>query len=73
MDFRDALDHLGARVTHEEVAAALGVSIASVRQYRLSPDAKAHRSPPQGWQKILSSLARTRGLELIELADTLNN
>jgi hypothetical protein len=71
MEFRDALDKLGDRVTHEQVASALGVSVASVRQYRLSDDANAHRSAPAGWQKVLSKLARQRGQELLKLADSL--
>lgn len=71
MEFREALDKLGERVTHEEVASALGVSVASVRQYRLSPDARAHRSPPAGWPEVLSKLAEARGEELIELAQRL--
>jgi hypothetical protein len=71
MSFRDALDQLGARVTHEEVAAALSVSVASVRQYRLPSEAKAHRTPPAHWPKVLSELARKRGLELLDLADAL--
>lgn len=68
MNFQDAVDQLGERVTHEQVAHALGVSVASVRQYRLSPGAKAHRSPPAGWQKVLARLARERGRELTALA-----
>lgn len=71
MTFRDAIDRLGARITHEEVAEALGVSVASVRQYRLSPEAQAHRSAPAGWQKALARLARERGKELKALADQL--
>ena len=71
MEFREALDKLGERVTHEEVAAALGVSVASVRQYRLSTDARAHRSPPPGWPEVLSKLAKERGEELIGLAEAL--
>lgn len=71
MEFREALDKLGERVTHEEVASALGVSVASVRQYRLSTDARAHRSPPPGWPEVLSKLAEARGEELIELAQRL--
>ena len=73
MDFREALDKLGERVTHEEVASALGVSVASVRQYRLSADARAHRSPPSGWPEVLSKLARERGEELIGLAEALKS
>ncbi len=71
MEFREAVDKLGGRVTHEQVASALGVSVASVRQYRLSPDASAHRSPPAKWRKVLACLARERGAELIALADEL--
>lgn len=71
MEFREALDKLGERVTHEEVAAALGVSVASVRQYRLAAEAKAHRSPPAGWPEVLAELARVRGEELIALAEAL--
>jgi DNA-binding GntR family transcriptional regulator len=73
MNFREALDKLGERVTHEEVASALGVSVASVRQYRLSADARAHRSPPAGWPEVLSKLAHARGEELIELAKALSS
>lgn len=72
MEFREALDKLGERVTHEEVAEALGVSVASVRQYRLSEEARAHRSPPPGWPGVLEKLARMRGEELIKLAEALN-
>lgn len=71
MNFREALDQLGERVTHDEVAEALGVSVASVRQYRLGEGAKAHRCPPAGWPEVLSRLARARGEELINLADAL--
>jgi DNA-binding GntR family transcriptional regulator len=73
MNFREAIDRLGERVTHEQVARELGVSVASVRQYRLSPEANAHRSAPSGWAKVLSRLARTRIRELTELADELEN
>jgi hypothetical protein len=52
-------------------ASALGVSVASVRQYRLSADARAHRSPPPGWPEVLAKLAEARGEELIELAQRL--
>jgi hypothetical protein len=71
MDFREAIDQLGDRITHEQVAAALGVSVPSVRQYRLSPSAKAFRSAPAGWQKVFAGLARARVAELAALADRL--
>ena len=71
MDFREAIDRLGERVTHEQSARALGVSVASVRQYRLPPEANAHRSAPVGWAQVLARLARARAQELSELADAL--
>ena len=72
MEFREAIDRLGERVTHEQAARALGVSVASVRQYRLPPEANAHRSAPGGWSKVLARLARTRIRELTALADELD-
>ena len=71
MNFRNAIDRLGERVTHEEVARALGVSVASVRQYRLAPKAKAHRTPPDAWPKTLARLARKRISDLNALAEEL--
>lgn len=71
MTFRNAVDRLGERVTHEEVARALGVSVASVRQYRLATKAKAHRTPPDTWPSVLARLARERIRELKALADEL--
>jgi hypothetical protein len=71
MEFREAVDRLGERVTHEQVAEALGVSVASVRQYRLAREAKAHRNPPNGWERVLAKLARERGEALLAFADEL--
>lgn len=73
MDFREAIDRLGERVTHEQAGQALGVSVASVRQYRLSSKANAHRSAPGGWAKVLARLARNRARELYDLADALES
>ena len=71
MEFREAIDRLGERVTHEQAAEALGVSVASVRQYRLSPDAKAHRSPPARWESRLAELAKALASALLALANEL--
>ena len=60
MDFREATENLCAGVSHEELAKALGVSIATVRQARLQPNAKAHRSPPDNWREAIRLLARER-------------
>jgi hypothetical protein len=45
MDFKEATDGLFGRVDHDALAKALGVSVASIRQARLRPEAGAHRSP----------------------------
>ena len=53
MDFREATDGLFARIDHEELAKALGVSVASIRQARLRDDAQAYRQPPGEWRNEL--------------------
>ena len=60
MNFKEATDGLFDRIDHAELAEALGVSVASIRQARLSPDAKAHREPPSNWQDALIRLAEKR-------------
>lgn len=60
MDFKEATESLCSSVSHEELAAALGVSIATVRQARLRTDAKAHRSPPANWESAVIELAQRR-------------
>jgi hypothetical protein len=57
MDFRKATDELFDRVDHETLAKRLGVSIASIRQARLNPKAKAHREPPPNWPDATIRLA----------------
>lgn len=59
-DFRKATDELLASISHQELANALGVSVATVRQARLEPQAKAHRNPPEGWERPLLRLAENR-------------
>jgi hypothetical protein len=71
MDFRNATDNLFSRIDHEDLAKALGVSVASVRQARLNHDAKGRRSAPRDWQCAVIRLAETQALRLKELADTL--
>jgi hypothetical protein len=71
MDFKRATDDLTAQVSHEELAKALGVSIPSVRQARLSDDAKAHRSPPEGWEAAVARLAKQRAEHFRRLAERL--
>jgi hypothetical protein len=60
MDFRDAINELCAKIDHDDVAKALGVSVQTIRQARMSVAAKAHREPPREWQDALIRLAEER-------------
>ena len=60
MDFKEATDKLFEPVTHNQLADALGCSVASIRQARLDPSAQAHRQPPPDWKKVVISLAEKR-------------
>jgi len=71
MDFKKATDELMAGMTRAEIAVALGKSEASIRQARLDPSNAAHRSPPEGWEAPLASLARQKAAQLKKLADKL--
>ncbi len=72
MDFRKATDDLFDRVAHEDLAKALGVSVATIRQARLKPSAEAHRNPPNDWKTAVIRLAEMRAAhyrKLIELLE----
>jgi len=60
MNFKKATDGLFARVGHEDLASALGVSVAAIRQARLQPKANAHRAPPENWEDAVIRLAEKR-------------
>jgi hypothetical protein len=60
MNFKEATDALFERISHEDLADALGISVASIRQARLSPDANAFREPPKGWEEAVLQLAKKR-------------
>jgi hypothetical protein len=60
MNFKEATDGLFERLSHEDLAQALGISVASIRQARLDPKAKAYREPPKDWQGALIQLAEKR-------------
>ncbi len=60
MQFREATDSLCSKVSHEDIAKALGVSVQSVRQARLPTKLDAHRSPPNRWERGLLLLAKAR-------------
>jgi hypothetical protein len=69
MNFKEATDGLFDRVSHEELAEALGVSVASIRQARLSPSAKAYREPPKDWERAVIRLAEKRVWHCRKLID----
>jgi len=69
MTFKKATDGLFSRVDHEDLAKALNVSVASIRQARLSADALAHRSPPPDWEKVVLRLAEQRVLHFRKLIE----
>jgi hypothetical protein len=72
MDFKTATDRLTDAISHADIAKAAHVSVQSIRQARLAPNNPSHRSPPEGWRKVLASLARERSLALKALADELD-
>lgn len=73
MNFRDATDGLLDRISHEELADALGVSVASVRQARLPERARAFRAPPKHWADIVIRMAERRIMHYRQLIDRIRN
>lgn len=57
MTFKDATDQLFEDIDHGTLAKSLGVSVASIRQARLDPSARAHRPPPKDWAFAVIRLA----------------
>jgi sugar phosphate isomerase/epimerase len=60
INFRDATDKLFEVVTHDELAQALGCSVATIRQARRTEGTPAYRTPPKGWEKAVLKLAEER-------------
>ena len=71
MNFKKITDDLFATVSHYDLAEAVGVSVATIRQARLDDDAKAHRSPPPGWEKAALKLAEARARHFERLVERL--
>ena len=69
MTFKRATDRLFSRVDHEDLAKALKVSVPSIRQARLGPEALAHRSPPPDWEEAVLRLAEERVLHFRKLIE----
>jgi hypothetical protein len=72
-NFRKVTDELFAVISHDELAKALGCSVATVRQARLDDSAKAHRNPPNGWEKVVAKLAEAKAGALARLATRLKS
>jgi hypothetical protein len=68
MDFKKATDGLFDNLGHSELASTLGISVASIRQARLSPGAKAYREPPPNWESAVLKLAQMRAEHYNQLA-----
>jgi hypothetical protein len=73
MDFKQATDALFEGVAHKDLANELGVSIPAIRQARLGVSARAHRSPPKGWERAVIGLAENRIQYYHELIGALEN
>ena len=71
-DFRKATDGLFEGISHDRLAQALGVSVATVRQARLAPSAKAHRNAPEGWEETVADLAEVEASRLLRLSKALS-
>jgi hypothetical protein len=69
VDFRTATDQLKGCITHEELAAELGISPQTVRVARLDPESANARPAPEGWESAIAKLARRRAAELTRLAE----
>jgi len=67
-DFRKATDELFSVISHQELAKALGCSVASIRQARLAESATAHRKPPEGWEEVVQKMAEQKAGAFARLA-----
>jgi hypothetical protein len=70
-DFISATDALLATPKLDELAHAIGCSVASVKQARMKAG-EGHRSPPPGWEAGIAHLARRKAVQLQKLADRLS-
>lgn len=71
MNFKEATDGLFNRIDHSDLAEALGISVASIRQARLNRKAKAYREPPLEWRGAVIRLAEDRVRSYRKLLDEL--
>ena len=73
MDFKKATDDLFARVDHEDLAKRLGVSVATIRQARLRPEASAHRTPPNNWPEAVIRIAEAQIMRYRKLIESVRS
>ncbi len=71
MNFKQATDGLFDRTEHADLAKAMSVSVALIRQARLVRTAKAYRAPPSNWRQAVIRLARERIVQYRKLIDRL--
>lgn len=71
MNFKQATDSLFKRTEHADLAKAVDVSVALIRQARLARTARAFREPPSNWRKAVIRLARERIEQYRKLIDSL--
>jgi hypothetical protein len=72
MNFREATDAVCKPLNQQHVADALGVSLQTVRQARLSEDTYGFRAPPRNWKGAIIRLAEARVLHYHKLIEKLN-
>lgn len=71
MDFVQAMERLKRAIRDEDIAAATGVSVNTIRRTRADPSTRTYRPPPSGWEGVLIKLAEVRAAELTQLKDEL--
>jgi hypothetical protein len=71
MDFRSATDELLEHPTLQDLAAALRVSVQSIRQARTDVESTAYREPPPEWERGVLSLAEKAATHYQRLAKKL--
>ena len=67
MNFKKCTDDLLIRITLDDVAKALDLSVQTIRQARVSSASSAYRTPPNGWESAVRILAERRVKELKKL------
>jgi hypothetical protein len=72
LDFTAATDPLVSPIKLEDLAKAIGCSLASVKQARMAGEKDGKRAAPPGWEAAVARLARQKAVQLQKLADKLS-